>query len=52
MLNQYYEIDVLENSPTPMRLIQFNTTRDNDIYVWSLELENKNYSIRNLNFCS
>lgn len=44
-VNQYYEIDVLENSPTPMRLIQFNTTNENDVYVWSLELENKNYSI-------
>lgn len=47
-LNQYYEIDVLENSPTPMRLIQFNTTREND-WNWSLELENKNYSIRDVN---
>lgn len=44
-VNQYYEIDVLENSPTPMRLIQFNTTNENDVYVWSLVLENKNYSI-------
>jgi hypothetical protein len=47
-INQYYEIDVLENAPTPMRLIQFNTTNDNDIYVWSLELENKNYSIQDV----
>lgn len=47
-INQYYEIDVLENSPIPTRLIQFNITNDNDIYLWSLELENKNYSIRNI----
>jgi hypothetical protein len=48
-INQYYELDVLENSPTPVRLIQFNTTSDKDIYVWSLELENKNYSIPDIN---
>lgn len=40
-VNQYYELEVLENSPTPMRLIQFNTTNDDDNYKWSLELENK-----------
>lgn len=48
-VNQYYEIDVLENSPTPMRLIQFNVTSDESIYIWSLTLENKNYSIRDIN---
>jgi Cadherin domain len=41
-VNQYYELDVLENSPTPMRLIQFNTTNDSNTYKWSMELENKN----------
>jgi hypothetical protein len=44
-VNQYYEIDVLENSPTPMRLIQFNTSNDDSLYIWSLVLENKNYTI-------
>jgi hypothetical protein len=49
-VNQYYELDVLENSPTPMRLIQFNITRnDGDIYVWSMTLENTNYSIADIN---
>ena len=41
-VNQYYELEVAENSPTPMRLIQFNTTSDSNSYKWSLELENKN----------
>lgn len=41
-VNQYYELEVLENSPTPMRLIQFNTTNDGNMYKWSLTLENKN----------
>lgn len=40
-INQYYELEVLENSPTPMRLIQFNTTNASNMYKWSLELENK-----------
>lgn len=43
-INQYYELDVFENSPTPMRLIQFNTTNDSNMYKWSLVLENKNDS--------
>lgn len=41
-VNQYYELDVFENSPTPMRLIQFNTTNDSNMYKWSLTLENRN----------
>lgn len=40
-VNQYYELEVLENSPTPMRLIQFNTTNDSNTYKWSMELENR-----------
>lgn len=40
-VNQYYELEVLENSPTPMRLIQFNTTNEDNDFKWSLELENK-----------
>lgn len=43
-INQYYELDVYENSPTPMRLIQFNTTNDSNMYKWSLVLENNNES--------
>lgn len=43
-VNQYYELEVIENSPTPMRLIQFNTTNDSNAYKWSLSLENKNAS--------
>lgn len=43
-VNQYYELDVHENSPTPMRLIQFNTTNDSNTYKWSMVLENKNES--------
>lgn len=43
-VNQYYELEVLENSPTPMRLIQFNTTNDSNVYKWSLMLENTNKS--------
>lgn len=43
-VNQYYELDVYENSPTPMRLIQFNTTNDSNMYKWSLVLESKNES--------
>jgi hypothetical protein len=41
-INQYYELEVFENSPTPMRLIQFNTTNDSNMYKWSLELETTN----------
>lgn len=43
-VNQYYELEVNENSPTPMRLIQFNTTDDSNMYKWSLEWENRNDS--------
>lgn len=43
-INQYYELEVFENSPTPMRLIQFNTTNDSNMYKWSLELENRTES--------
>lgn len=39
-VNQYYELEVLENSPSPMKLIQFNTTNDSNMYKWSLTLEN------------
>lgn len=44
-VNQYFELDVFENSPTPMRLIQFNTTNDSNMYRWTLELENKNETV-------
>lgn len=43
-VNQYYELEVTENSPTPMRLIQFNTSNDSNMYKWSLTMENRNES--------
>jgi Cadherin domain len=48
-VNQYYELEVNENSPTPMRLIQFNTTDDSNMYRWSLEWENRNDSHLDIN---
>ncbi|CAO1442494.1 unnamed protein product [Diamesa serratosioi] len=43
-VNQYYELEVVENNPIPMKLIQFNTTNNIDTYKWSMVFENHNGS--------
>lgn len=43
-VNQYYELEVVENNPIPMKLIQFNTTNSMDTYKWSMVFENHNGS--------